>query len=144
VNDASDAGVRTALETHEGATRTGAIARRLLEEIGHRAVGLNYDTANVIYYNSDVDPAIDIRQIADRVLHVHLKDTRGGKGDWQFCTLGHGRVDFPSVIATLESVGFQWPFSLEIEGIEGEGLNRADHLARVRDSVDYLRRIGLR
>jgi L-ribulose-5-phosphate 3-epimerase len=141
---ASDAGVRIALETHEGATRTGAIARRLLEEIDHPAVGLNYDTANIIYYNGDVDPATDIRQIADRVLHVHLKDTRGGKGDWQFCTLGQGRVDFPSVIATLESVGFQGPFSLEIEGLEGEDLNRAGHLARVRDSVDYLRRIGLR
>ncbi|HEY3111927.1 MAG TPA: sugar phosphate isomerase/epimerase, partial [Chloroflexota bacterium] len=84
---AAGAGVRLALETHEGATRTGRIASRLLEEIDHPAVGLNYDTANVIYYNGDVDPALDVREVADRVLHVHLKDTTGGKGEWRFCAL---------------------------------------------------------
>jgi sugar phosphate isomerase/epimerase len=104
---------------------------------------LNYDTANVIYYNGDVDPAVDVREVADRVLHVHLKDTDGGEGEWQFCALGRGRVDFPGVVDALRSVGFRGPYSLEIEGREGEDLNRAGHLARVRESVDYLRRIGL-
>lgn len=140
---AADAGVQVALETHEGATRTGRIARRLLEEIDHPAIGLNYDTANVIYYNGDVDPAQDIREIADRVMAVHLKDTAGGRGEWKFCALGQGRIDFPTIIGALGAVGFRGPYCLEIEGDEGEDLNRAGHLARVRESIDYLNRIGL-
>jgi L-ribulose-5-phosphate 3-epimerase len=140
---AAGAGVQIALETHEGATRTGRIARRLLEEIDHPAVGLNYDTANIVYYNADVDPALDIREVAEWVRHVHLKDTAGGQGEWQFCALGQGRVDFPAIVAALRSVGFRGTYSLEIEGREGEDLNRADHLARVRQSVEYLRQIGL-
>src|SRR5438128_585380 len=83
-------------------------------------------------------PGADVRAVADRVLAVHLKDTLGGKGEWQFCALGRGRVDFPAILASLHSVGFRGPYSLEIEGIDGEDLNRAGHLARVRESVEYL------
>jgi len=140
---AAAAGVQIALETHEGATRTGASSRELLEEVDDPAVGLNYDTANIIYYNDDVDPALDVRTVADRVRHVHLKDTAGGRGEWQFCALGRGRVDFPAIIAALRAAGFRGTYSLEIEGREGEDLNRAGHLARVRESIEYLRQIGL-
>jgi sugar phosphate isomerase/epimerase len=106
-------------------------------------VGFNYDTGNIYYYNDDIDPAEDIQEIADRVIHVHLKDTQGGKSQWQFCALGEGRVNFPNVIQTLESVGYDGPYSLEIEGWEGEDLNREQHQQRLVQSLDYLRKIGL-
>jgi L-ribulose-5-phosphate 3-epimerase len=93
--------------------------------------------------NDDVDPAEDIAEIADRVVHVHLKDTQGRKEEWKFCVLGEGRVKFPAILETLRKVGFKGPFSLEIEGISGEDLNREGHLERVRKSLNYLRGIGL-
>ena len=140
---AADHGVRLALETHGGITRNGALARKLLDAVDHPAVGVNYDTGNIYYYNDDLDPAEDVREVADRIVQVHLKDTEGGKGEWLFCGLGEGRVDFPAIIETLQAAGFKGPYSLEIEGRRGEDFNRAQHLERLRTSCDYLRKIGL-
>ena len=140
---AADRGVRIALETHGGITRNGALAARLLQAVDHPAIGINYDTGNIYYYNDDLDPAEDVKQVADRVVQVHLKDTAGGKGEWQFCALGEGRVNFPAIVAVLSSVGFTGPYSLEIEGRREEDLNREGHRRRIRQSLDYLRQIGL-
>lgn len=140
---AGERGIRIALETHEGPTRNGKLARALLDEVDHPGVGFNYDTGNIYYYNGEIDPAEDIKEVADRVIHVHLKDTQGGKNQWQFCALGEGRVDFPKFFAALDSFGYAGPYSLEIEGMEGEDLNREQHLERLQRSLEYLRRIGL-
>ena len=77
------------------------------------------------------------------MIHVHLKDTTGGKGEWEFCALGEGRVNFPKIIEVLQSVGFRGPYSLEIEGKQGEDLNQEGQLRRIQKSLDYLRQIGL-
>jgi len=140
---AADRGVRIALETHGGLTRNGTLARRLLDAVDHPAVGVNYDTGNIYYYNDDLDPAEDIKLVADRVFQVHLKDTVGGKGEWLFCTLGQGRVNFPGVIDVLTKAGFRGPYSLELDGKRGEDLNIASQTAVIRESIEYLRRIGL-
>ena len=140
---AADRNVCITLEIHEGATRTGEVSLKLLESVDHPNVGVNYDTGNIYYYNDGIDPAEDIKHIAKHVMHVHLKDTTGGKGEWQFCALGEGRVNFPKIIEVLQSVGFRGPYSLEIEGKEGEDLNRQGCLEKIEKSLDYLRQIGL-
>lgn len=140
---AADRGVKIALETHGGITRNGALAGRLLAAVDHLAVGVNYDTGNIYYYNENLDPAEDVRQVADKVFQVHLKDTSGGKGEWMFCPLGDGRVDFPAVLGTLKASGFSGPYSLELEGRRGEDLNRAGHRVVIVKSLGYLRTIGL-
>jgi len=140
---AADQGVCVALETHGGPTKNGRAAMEFLEELAHTNVGCNYDTGNIFFYNDNIDPAEDICEIASRVVHVHLKDTLGGKGDWKFCGLGEGRVDFAKIVATLDSVGFRGPYSVEIEGIEGEDLNREECLQRLVQSLEHLRGIGL-
>lgn len=140
---AADRGIRIALETHGGVTRNGALAGEVLDAVDHPAVGVNYDTGNIYYYNDDLDPAEDVKQVADRVVQVHLKDTAGGKGEWQFTALGEGRVNFPAIIAVLRGVGFAGPYSLELEGRQGSDLNRAGHRAEVQKSLAYLRAIGL-
>ncbi len=140
---AQDQGVKVALETHGGLTRNGTLAARLLQAVDHPAVGANYDTGNIYYYNDDLDPAEDVRQVAEKVVQVHLKDTQGGKGEWRFCALGEGRVDFPAIVGVLQGVGFRGPYSLELEGIRGVDLNREGNLRVVETSLAYLRRIGL-
>ena len=140
---AADQGVRIALETHGGLTRNGTLSRRLLDAVNHLAVGINYDTGNIYYYNDNLDPAEDVKLVADRIFQVHLKDTVGGKGEWQFCELGQGRVNFPGIVDVLRKVGFRGPYSLELEGKRGEDLNKADQGKVIRASLDYLRRIGL-
>lgn len=140
---ASERGVRLALETHAGPTRNGKIARQFLDDVAHPNVGYNYDTGNILYYNENVDPAEDIQEIADHVIHVHLKDTQGGKEEWKFCALGEGRVNFRKILKVLDAAGFTGPYSMEIEGMQGEDLNREGHLQRVLKSLEYLKSIGL-
>jgi L-ribulose-5-phosphate 3-epimerase len=94
---AADQGIQLALETHRGPTRDGKLANAFLEQVAHPNIGCNYDTGNIFYYSDTMDPAKDIREIASKVVHVHLKDTQGGKGEWKFCGLGEGRVDFATI-----------------------------------------------
>jgi L-ribulose-5-phosphate 3-epimerase len=136
-------GVRVALETHPGPTMNGRSARRFLEDVAHPNVGYNYDTGNILYYNDSVDPVKDIQEVAKQVVHVHLKDTQGGRGEWKFCALGEGRVNFKEVVQALKAAGFEGPYSLELEGIEGEDLRREEYLQRLIKSLDHLRSIGL-
>ena len=140
---AADHGVRIALETHGGITRNGALCRKLLDAVDHAAIGVNYDTGNIYYYNEGMDPENDVRHVADRVVQVHLKDTTGGLREWKFCALGQGRVNFPAVIEVLQAAGFKGPYSMELEGSAGEDLNKAGHVATIKKSLDYLREIGL-
>ena len=140
---AEDHGIQIALEIHEGPTRNGKLAAEFLDAVDHPNVGVNYDTGNIYYYNDGIDPSDDVKHVADRVTHVHLKDTIGGKGDWQFCALGAGRVQFPPIIGTLQSAGFRGPYSLEVEGIQGEDLNREGYMARLLKSLQYLKEIRL-
>jgi len=136
-------GVRLAFEIHEGLTRSGAAARRLLETIDHAAVGVNYDTGNAIFYNDDIDPVADLETIADRVIHVHLKDTSGGRGEWAFGPLGTGHVDLPRIVGMLKARGFRGPYSLEIEGYAGEDVTRQTCVQRLRQSLSHLADLGI-
>ncbi len=136
-------GVRLAFEIHEGLTRSGAAARRLLETIDHAAVGVNYDTGNAIFYNDDIDPVADLETIADRVIHVHLKDTSGGRGEWAFGPLGTGHVDLPRILGMLKARGFRGPYSLEIEGYAGEDVTRQTCVQRLRQSLSHLADLGI-
>ena len=135
---AADRNVRLAFEIHEGLAHSGAAARRLVEAIDHAAIGINYDTGNAIYYNDGIDPVDDIESVLDRLFHMHVKDTSGGRGDWAFGPLGSGRVDLPTVLSKALATGFEGPFSLEIEGLAGEDLTRAQLVERVGASRAYL------
>jgi inosose dehydratase len=73
-----------------------------------------------------------------------LKDNRGQFEDWYFPAVGDGgAVDFTRVRKILDGVGFEGPYTIEIEGIGGEaepGLGgRVERIAR---SVDHLRACG--
>jgi L-ribulose-5-phosphate 3-epimerase len=136
-------GIRLAFEIHEGLARSGKAARILLEAIDHEAVGVNYDTGNVVFYNDDTRPESDIEEIADRVFHVHLKDTSGGKGDWAFGALGTGHVHLRAVVDILKRHHFRGPYSLEIEGFAREDLTRSAIIERVRQSLRYLDTLGI-
>jgi L-ribulose-5-phosphate 3-epimerase len=135
-------GVTLALETHPDLVTNAATARRTMEGVAHPFVRVNYDTANIYYYNRDVDGVSELRQIADFVAAVHLKDTDGGYQHWRFPALGRGVVRFAEVFHVLDSVGFAGPCTLEIEGIEGEERTERLVLDRIAESAGYLRGLG--
>lgn len=123
-------GVKIALETHGGLTGTAQDCLRTLERLGSDQIGINYDPANVVYYRG-VRPEQDIEQIAAHVIHVHLKDKRGGQGILEFPVLGQGEINFPHLLEVLADVGYQGPYSAELE-LEGPLTAEEEDEARVR------------
>ena len=117
-DEAADAGLTICLETHGGLLGTGKLASEIIRTVNKPNLGINYDAANVIYYDG-TDPVEDIKIAAPYVVHMHVKDQIGGKGVWNFPAVGTGEIDYPAIFAILNEVGFHGPCSIEIE-FQGE------------------------
>ncbi len=132
-------GVRFALEVHPTEIAFDFYtARRLLDEFrGRETLGFNFDPSHLQWQG--MKPHLFIRDFADRIYHVHMKDcavTLDGRagilgshlafGDdrrgWNFRSLGHGDVDFDAIIRALNAAGYRGPLSVEWEdaGMERE------------------------
>jgi inosose dehydratase len=138
---AAQLGVKVAMETHPDLITNGDVASQTMRAIAHPNVGINFDTANIYYYNEGTDSVTELRKVLDHVFSVHLKDTNGKPRTWYFPTLGQGVVDFPAIFQLLLDRGFRGPFTMELEGIEGENLTEEQQLQRVAQSFDYARGI---
>jgi len=110
--------VKIALESHAGLTETAAASLALCQCMGRPSLGINFDAANVHYYTG-MDPVADLNACADEIgpwlIHVHIKDHRGGKGVWDFPPLGEGEVDLRGLASLLRQIRYRGPCSLEIE-----------------------------
>ena len=135
--------VKVCLETHPDMAHNGDIALETMNGVDHPNICINFDTGNVYYYNHDVDAVTEVKKILKHVGAVHLKDTNGEYRTWHFPTLGEGVVDYKGVFDTLNDAGFYGPFTMELEGIEGENLDEEGVKARVADSLQHLKDIGV-
>jgi L-ribulose-5-phosphate 3-epimerase len=139
---ADEVGVLVALEIHGQLLGTGERARRVVEKVGRASVRVNYDTANCEFYGG-VKATDDLPKVVQEVVHVHLKDTVGGQGVWNFPAIGDGSVDFPAVLEILRGVGYDGPYSVEIE-FQGEPWPPIDEVhTAVRRSYEHLTSLGL-
>jgi L-ribulose-5-phosphate 3-epimerase len=135
-------GVTIVLETHPDLVSNAAIAQQTMQAVDHPRLRINFDTANVYFYNRGVDAVAELRQIMPYVASLHLKDTDGGFGSWHFPALGRGVVRFRDVFAILDDAGFSGPCTLEIEGIEDEVKTERLICDRIAESVGFLRGLG--
>ena len=139
---AANHGVVVALETHPDMVTNGAVGRETMLAVKHPNVLVNFDTANVYYYNHDVTAEGELAKVIDFVGAVHLKDTNGGFHTWHFPELGAGVVDFPKVFAMLDKQGYNGPYTMELEGVRGVEYTEESRCKYIADSVAYLRSIG--
>jgi sugar phosphate isomerase/epimerase len=145
-------GVRFGLEVHPTEIAYDFVTtRRTLEAIGHReAFGINFDPSH--FAHQFLDSAAFVEEFADRIYHVHVKDSRkaldgrrsilGGhlnfgepERGWDFVSPGHGDVDFESLVRALNRIGYDGPLSIEWEDA---GMDR-DWGAQ--DALAFVRRI---
>ncbi len=139
---AEAAGIVVALEIHGDIMASSDVTIPLLEKIGRDSIKVNYDTANVEFYSGQkaVD---DLPKITPYLAHVHLKDTTGGKGNWDFPAIGNGVVDFARVLAILRDAGYAGPFSVELEFRGEPWPPLAEVNEAMRASYEHLRGLGL-
>jgi sugar phosphate isomerase/epimerase len=143
-------GVKFALEVHPTEIAYDfETTRKALATIGDRpGFGINFDPSH--FEHQFLDSAAFVQEFADRIFHVHVKDSRrhldgrssilGGHLDfgvlgrgWDFVSPGHGDVDFEMLFRALNRIGYQGPLSIEWED---SGMDRdwgaPDALAFVR------------
>jgi sugar phosphate isomerase/epimerase len=127
-----EVGVKYGLEVHPSEIAYDFwTTKRTLEAIGHReAFGLNYDPSHL--YWQMVDPVGFIYEFADRIYHMHVKESvhvLDGRnsilgshlffGDhrrgWDFVSPGRGGVPFEKIFRALNTVGYVGPLSIEWE-----------------------------
>ncbi len=143
-------GVKFGLEVHPSEIAYDFVTtRKALDVIGNReAFGINFDPSH--FAHQFLDPVAFVEEFADRIYHVHVKDSKktlNGRtsilgshlnfGDarrgWDFVSPGHGDVDFESIFRALNRIGYQGPLSIEWED---SGMDREwgapDALAMVR------------
>lgn len=150
-----ECGVRFALEVHPAEIAFDIVtARRALDAIGKRTTfGFNFDPSHL--YWQMVDPVCFIREFADRIYHVHMKDAAlqldGRSGilashlnfghpdrGWDFRSPGHGGVKFGEIIRALNHLGYDGPLSVEWEDC---GMDR-EHGAR--EACEFVKRINFK
>jgi len=137
-------GIKVALETHPPLITNAEVGLATMRRINHPNVGINFDTANMYYYNEGIDAAAELEKIVGYVVHVHLKDSNMGYKEWYFPAIGEGKIPLRRMIETLNKAGYTGPLSIEIEGIQGEGqLTFEQYHERIVRSAEYLRRNGL-
>ena len=146
-------GVKFALEVHPTEIAFDLYtADRLLTKFNRRAtLGFNFDPSHLVWQG--LEPHLFIREFADRIYHVHMKDaalTLDGKagilgshlpfGDlrrgWNFRSLGHGDVPFEEIIRELNAAGYQGPLSVEWEDM---GMDRE---YGAKEACDFVRSIN--
>ena len=137
-------GITVCLETHPDLVTNGDEAAQTMKAVNHPNIRLNYDTANLYYYNKKVDGVKELKKFLPWLGAVHLKASCGKLKTWWFPGLGEEGdvVKYAELFKILKKAKFHGPFTLEIEGIEGEKLTRDVAIARVKNSMKSLKSIG--
>lgn len=114
---------------------TPETCRAFLKAMGSKAAGVNYDPSHLL--RMGIDPIRFVREFADRVFHVHGKDTEMlgerqyelgteqpatlaagiafGGGHWRYTIPGHGCMRWTEAFKILAAAGYKGFVSIELE-----------------------------
>lgn len=85
--------------------------RRFLEEVNSPAIGFYFDPGNMAIYQY---PQHWARALAKYIKHVHVKDFKGGPGNYSWPGLLEGDINFPAVMAEIRKAGYDGPLVSEV------------------------------
>lgn len=147
-------GIKFALEVHPSEIAFDYYSTQKLLEVfkDYPEFGINFDPSHLLWQG--VKPDIFLSDFRDRIYHVHMKDVavtldgRTGllgshidfgslKRGWNFRSLGHGDVDFESIIRVLNDMGYDGPLSVEWEDSGMDRIDGATEAAAFVKKVDF-------
>ena len=135
-------GVIIAIETHPGLGTNGTVQRQTMEAVNHPNVRVNFDCANITYYNKNTSAVKELKKSIAFVGTFELKDHCGEFETWNFPVLGQGKVDFPVLLSMLREAKYAGPVTIEFEGVKGVELNEEETKQAIADSVAYARTLA--
>jgi inosose dehydratase len=146
-------GVRPVIHPHAGGYIEFADEIEQVEaDIPPVLAGFCIDTGHTFY--AGMDPIDILRRYADRVDYIHFKDIdmavfkriMGERirffeacAQGVMCPIGKGVIDYPAIRECLKRIGYQGYITVEQER---DPRNVDDTLSDVKESRDYLKRVG--
>lgn len=131
---------------------------KLLEAFNYRkTLGMNFDPSHLLWQG--MKPHLLIRELPDRIYHVHIKDaavTLDGltgilgshiefgstKRGWNFRSPGRGHVNFNEIIRELNEIGYEGPLSVEWEDSGMERMAGAKEACAFTKSINISPNVG--
>lgn len=122
---AAEKGVKIALENWYATNLQSLLHwERFFEVVNYQNIGLNFDPSHLVW--QDIDYLYAAEKFADRIFHVHAKDTTilwhrrrylGNQehGWWRYVIPGFGTIDWGQLIGVLRSNGYNGALSIEHE-----------------------------
>lgn len=106
---------------------------RLLQEVGHFRVKVNYDIGNSA--SLGYDPGEELGMYGSYISDVHIKDRREGGGS---VPLGEGSADFSSVFQILRELKFSGPYILQAARKE-----KGEERETIAEYLSFLKPFGI-
>jgi sugar phosphate isomerase/epimerase len=125
--------------------------RALFKAIPSRSLGINYDPSHLI--RMGIDPLRFLGEFADRVVHVHGKDTEllsenryefgneqpatfapsigYGAWSWRYTIPGHGQMRWSRAFEILATIGYRGAVSVELEDANFNGAEESEKAALI-------------
>lgn len=113
---AEELGFRLAFETHMGYLHDlPEPSRKLVDQIGSKAVGINLDYGNAVHFPQPVALAEAIRQCGDRLYYTHLKNYTSLRGTTARLPAGlaDGDINNREFMRLLMTSGYTGPLCIE-------------------------------
>ena len=115
-------GVGITASYHPHLTTIAESPAELDKVMSRSRIGLCPDTAHLAAGGGD--PATLIRQYADRIRYVHLKDFR--PDPFAFLPLGRGVLDMPDIVAAVRETGYDGWLLVELDSYDGSPREAAE------------------
>ncbi|MFB3905622.1 MAG: sugar phosphate isomerase/epimerase family protein [Acidobacteriota bacterium] len=125
--------IRVAIHNHGPGDRLYPTPASVYEKIKDRdpRMGLCIDVGHT--QRSGVDPAKAVKDFADRVLDIHVKDVSAASREGSTVEIGRGVVDIPALLTALIGIKYNGVVALEYEKDDNEPLPGS------AESIGYLR-----
>jgi sugar phosphate isomerase/epimerase len=108
---AAEHNVTVVVKQHGGTTGTGEACAKIVREVNHSAIQVNYDAGNVMDY-LNVDPLPDLEKCVDVVRSFCIKDHRNWPRD-EDCGPGFGEIDHYRLLGQVAQTGRRMPLCCE-------------------------------
>ena len=133
-------GLRLAVKPHVGqAIHDSTTGLRLMDEVNHPALGLNFDPSHL--YRANENPEEVATVWGARIVTSHFRDCESREqrvGPPETQIPGRGTVDIPATLRALQQANYAGPLNLEVIGTREYEISRAMGVAA--ESRGYLNR----
>lgn len=130
---AAEKGIIITLKPHGGLSATGKDCLKAIRAVNAETFRIWYDPGNILFY-AGVRPERDVIQVAEYVVGLCIKDSKGGKGGTVEISPGDGDVNFEAILKILLGAGFSGPCL--VETLSGNTPEEID--AEARKAYDFL------